>query len=54
MHEPGAETIGYKLGGALPRRGDAEGPGKPVDLTLTMEFGICREICIPAEAKFCR
>ena len=26
--------------------------GKPVDLTLAVEFGVCREICIPAEAKF--
>ena len=25
---------------------------RPVGLALTMAFGICREICIPAEAKF--
>ena len=26
-------------------------PAKPVELNLAMEFGICRDICIPAEAK---
>ena len=25
---------------------------RPVGLALTLEFGVCREICIPAEAKF--
>jgi DsbC/DsbD-like thiol-disulfide interchange protein len=26
-------------------------PGKPVNLALTAEFGVCRDICVPAEAK---
>ena len=51
MQEPGAETIGYKSAVIFPVEVVASDPGKPVDLKLTAEFGVCRDICIPAEAK---
>ena len=51
MQEPGAETIGYKSAVVFPVEVVPSDPGKPVDLKLTAEFGVCRDICIPAEAK---
>jgi DsbC/DsbD-like thiol-disulfide interchange protein len=29
----------------------AKDPGKPIDLRLSLEYGVCKEICIPAEAS---
>jgi DsbC/DsbD-like thiol-disulfide interchange protein len=52
LHEPGAETIGYKNSVLFPIEVVPMDAGRPVDLALTVEFGVCREICIPAEAKF--
>ena len=34
----------------ISRAADGEGPGKPIDLRLSLEYGVCKEICIPAEA----
>ena len=52
MPEPAAETVGYKHAVLFPVEVVAKDPSKPVALSLAMEFGVCREICIPAEAKF--
>jgi DsbC/DsbD-like thiol-disulfide interchange protein len=49
--EPVAETIGYKRSVIFPVEVLPLDAGKPVELKLDMEFGICRDICIPAEAK---
>jgi DsbC/DsbD-like thiol-disulfide interchange protein len=51
MSEPAAETIGYKKSVLFPVEVVPKDASRPVDLALTMEFGVCREICIPAEAK---
>ena len=51
MQEPGAETIGYTSAVIFPVEVVPRDPAKPVDLELKLEFGVCREICIPAEAK---
>ena len=51
MQEPGAETIGYTSAVIFPVEVVPHDPAKPVDLELKLEFGVCREICIPAEAK---
>ena len=51
MQEPGAETIGYKSAVIFPVEVVPSDPSKPVGLELTAEFGVCRDICIPAEAK---
>jgi DsbC/DsbD-like thiol-disulfide interchange protein len=51
MQEPGAETIGYKSAVIFPVEVVPTDPSKPVGLALTAEFGVCRDICIPAEAK---
>lgn len=44
-------SIGYKGMVMLPVDIDAVDPTKPVELVLALEYGICREICVPAEAR---
>jgi DsbC/DsbD-like thiol-disulfide interchange protein len=51
MREPGAETIGYTSTVIFPVEVTPSEPGKPVGLELKLDFGVCRDICIPAEAK---
>lgn len=51
MHEAGAQSVGYKTAVLFPVEVVPKDASKPVDLSLVMEFGICRDICIPAEAK---
>ena len=50
MAEAGAQSIGYRRAVTFPVEVEPSDAGKPVDLKLSMEFGVCREICIPAEA----
>ncbi len=47
----GARTIGYRERLVLPIRLDPETPDAPIDLELGMFFGICNDICIPANAR---
>jgi len=51
MHEPGAEVLGYKGAVIFPLEVVPKDAGKPVGLDLVVSLGICRDICIPAEAK---
>ncbi|CAN5626393.1 protein-disulfide reductase DsbD family protein [soil metagenome] len=46
----GMRTIGYHGGLVLPVRLRPERPGAPIELRLGIEFGVCKDICIPAEA----
>ena len=48
--EPAAETIGYEHAVLFPVEVTPKDPTKPVELKLLLEFGICREICIPAQS----
>ncbi|KAB2913857.1 MAG: hypothetical protein F9K29_15790 [Hyphomicrobiaceae bacterium] len=50
LSEPAAETIGYKGSMVFPVEVTPRDAAKPVVLKLTMEFGVCRDICIPSEA----
>lgn len=50
LAEPGAETIGYKKHVLLPFAAKAATRGKPVGLKLEAEFGVCKDICVPAQA----
>jgi DsbC/DsbD-like thiol-disulfide interchange protein len=45
-------TIGYKKSVILPVRLQVTDPTRPLELDLKIFFGVCREICIPAEASF--
>jgi DsbC/DsbD-like thiol-disulfide interchange protein len=51
MSEPAADTVGYKHTVLFPVEVVPKDASKPVRLALALEFGVCREICIPAEAK---
>jgi DsbC/DsbD-like thiol-disulfide interchange protein len=44
-------TIGYKHHVIFPVLIEPKDPAKPVGIALDAEYGICREICIPARAQ---
>lgn len=50
--EPAAETIGYKGSVVFPVKLAPVEAGKPVNVKLDLEIGICKEICVPAHAEF--
>lgn len=45
------DTVGYKRSVIFPITIMPHDPTKPVQLELALEFGICKDICIPAELK---
>jgi DsbC/DsbD-like thiol-disulfide interchange protein len=51
MSEPAADTVGYKHAVLFPVEVIPRDASQPVRLALALEFGVCREICIPAEAR---
>lgn len=50
----GLRSIGYKGGLVLPLTVTPKRAGKPLRLAGEIEFGICREVCIPARLDFAR
>jgi DsbC/DsbD-like thiol-disulfide interchange protein len=52
MAEAGGEVIGYKHAVLFPVEVTPQDPARPVALKLSVELGICREICVPATATF--
>ena len=50
LKEPAAETIGYMGAVLFPVEVTPQDAKKPVELKLLLEFGICRDICIPAQS----
>lgn len=44
------DSIGYSGSVVFPVEIRPEDPAKPVELRLVFSYGICREICVPAEA----
>jgi DsbC/DsbD-like thiol-disulfide interchange protein len=50
MPEAGGESVGYKRSVLLPIEVTPQDAAKPVGLKLALEFGVCRDICIPATA----
>jgi DsbC/DsbD-like thiol-disulfide interchange protein len=51
LKDASGDSIGYKKSVVFPVEVVAKDAAKPVKLALAMEFGVCREICVPAEAK---
>jgi DsbC/DsbD-like thiol-disulfide interchange protein len=47
----GFRTIGYHDRVVLPMLLTPVTPGAPIDLRLTVSYGVCKEVCIPAEAR---
>lgn len=50
MPEAGMISLGYKREVVLPVEITPKEAGKPVELKLAAEYGVCKDICIPAEA----
>ena len=50
--EAGGEVIGYKRAVLFPIEVTPQDAAKPVALKLSLELGICREICVPVTATF--
>jgi len=51
LSDPAAEMIGYKTSVVFPIAVVPQVAAEPVDLHLALEFAVCREICIPAQAS---
>jgi DsbC/DsbD-like thiol-disulfide interchange protein len=51
LEDAAGDTIGYRGGVVFPVQLTPNNPAHGVDLRLTVEYGICREICVPVEAK---
>jgi DsbC/DsbD-like thiol-disulfide interchange protein len=47
----GATSIGYARTVLLPVRLVPADPSAPLDLELRLDFGVCADICVPAEAR---
>ncbi len=45
------ETIGYKKEVVFPLIIEPEDPARPVRLRLTLDYALCSDICIPAQAR---
>lgn len=43
------DTIGYKKHVVLPLELTAADATRPIDLKLALEFGVCKDICVPVE-----
>ncbi|HXF53641.1 MAG TPA: protein-disulfide reductase DsbD domain-containing protein [Hyphomicrobiaceae bacterium] len=52
LSDPTGESIGYKKSVIFPVELTPANPTQPMHLKLAFEYGICREICVPAEARF--
>jgi len=50
FHDSAGDTVGYKGTVVFPVELTPKDPAKPIDLKLQLDYGVCREICIPAEA----
>jgi DsbC/DsbD-like thiol-disulfide interchange protein len=51
MHDAGMDSIGYTDRVVFPVQFDVPDAGKPARFVLTFEYGVCKEICMPAVAK---
>jgi DsbC/DsbD-like thiol-disulfide interchange protein len=49
--QAGLASIGYKGDVILPVAVTPIDPAKPVSLVLALEYGICKDICMPVEAR---
>ncbi|HYC25808.1 MAG TPA: protein-disulfide reductase DsbD domain-containing protein [Roseiarcus sp.] len=52
LKENDGEAFGYDHSLVLPIEVTAIDPGKPVDLSLKLNYAVCEKICVPAKAAF--
>ena len=51
FEDAGGVSYGYENGVVLPLRVTPEEASRPVRLTLKLDYGVCKEICIPVTAR---
>lgn len=51
LSDKAGDTLGYKALVAFPALVEAKDATKPVILKLTLEYGICKDVCVPVEAE---
>ncbi len=51
FEDPGGIIYGYKGNVLFPVRVRPLDPAKPVSLALKLDYGVCKDICIPAQAE---
>lgn len=51
IHDKAGDVVGYKNAVLFPVLVKPKDPSKPVTLHAKVEYGICKDICIPAEAE---
>lgn len=51
FRDAAGDSVGYAKSVVFPVELRPQDPAKPVELRLSLDYGICREICVPAEAK---
>ena len=51
FEDAGGVSYGYANGVVFPVRFTRGDPGKPVHLVLKLDYGVCKDICIPAHAE---
>lgn len=49
FHLNGLQTLGYAGGVVLPVEVTPRDPSRPVHLHATLEIGVCRDVCVPAD-----
>lgn len=50
MVDKAGETLGYKSGVVFPVLVEPKDGAKPISLRLVLEYGVCRDICVPVES----
>jgi DsbC/DsbD-like thiol-disulfide interchange protein len=51
FEDPGGIVYGYEGSVLLPVRVRPQDPAKPVSLAVKLDYGVCKDICIPAGAE---
>ena len=51
LADAGGEAIGYKLSVVFPVRIERKAANVPTPVVLTMNFGVCKNICVPVEVN---
>lgn len=51
MTDATGDTLGYKSGVVFPVEVTPKDAAKPVALNLALDYGICREVCVPVQAE---
>lgn len=52
LHDKAGDAVGYKNGVLFPVLLTPKDPAKPIVLHGKVDYGVCKDICVPAEAEF--